>query len=52
LIVGVIQPQSGRIVLDGKLLFDSRKGIMMPREQRPISDGMGWPMAARHITFR
>ncbi|ESS73008.1 molybdenum import ATP-binding protein ModC [Methyloglobulus morosus KoM1] len=37
LIAGTIQPQSGRIVLDGKLLFDSRKGIMMPREQRPIS---------------
>ncbi len=37
LIAGLIQPQSGRIVLDGKLLFDSRKGIMMPREQRPIS---------------
>jgi molybdate transport system ATP-binding protein len=37
LIAGIIQPQSGRIVLDGKLLFDSRKGIMMPREQRPIS---------------
>lgn len=37
LIAGTIQPQSGRIVLDGKPLFDSRKGIMMPREQRPIS---------------
>jgi molybdate transport system ATP-binding protein len=37
LIAGVIQPQSGRIVLDGQPLFDSRKGIMMPREQRPIS---------------
>ena len=37
LIAGTIQPQSGRIVLDGKPLFDSRKGIMVPREQRPIS---------------
>lgn len=36
LIAGVIQPQSGHIVLDGKILFDSRKGILMPREQRPI----------------
>jgi molybdate transport system ATP-binding protein len=36
LIAGTIQPQSGQIVLDSKILFDSRKGIIMPREQRPI----------------
>jgi molybdate transport system ATP-binding protein len=36
LIAGTIQPQSGQIVLDGKTLFDSRKGIIMPREQRPV----------------
>jgi molybdate transport system ATP-binding protein len=36
LIAGTLQPQSGHIVLDGKILFDSRKGIMMPREQRPV----------------
>ena len=36
LIAGTIQPQSGYIVLDGKTLFDSRKGILMPREQRPV----------------
>lgn len=36
LIAGTIQPHSGYIVLDGKILFDSRKGIMMPREQRPV----------------
>ncbi|WP_333874698.1 molybdenum ABC transporter ATP-binding protein [Methylobacter sp.] len=36
LIAGTIQPQSGHIVLDGKIMFDSRKGIMMPREQRPV----------------
>ena len=36
LIAGTIQPQSGHIVLDGKILFDSRKGIVMPREQRPV----------------
>ena len=36
LIAGSIQPQSGQILLDGKILFDSRKGIMMPREQRPV----------------
>ncbi|TRW89632.1 molybdenum ABC transporter ATP-binding protein [Candidatus Methylobacter oryzae] len=36
LIAGTIQPQSGHIALDGKILFDSRKGIVMPREQRPV----------------
>ena len=36
LIAGTLQPQSGYIVLDGKILFDSRKGIVMPREQRPV----------------
>ena len=29
LIAGTLQPQSGRIVLDGKTLFDSRKGILI-----------------------
>jgi molybdate transport system ATP-binding protein len=36
LIAGTIQPQSGHIVLDGKILYDNRKGIMMPHEQRPV----------------
>jgi molybdate transport system ATP-binding protein len=36
LIAGTIQPQSGSIVLDGKILFDSKKGIMMPHEQRSV----------------
>jgi len=36
LLAGTLMPESGRIVLDGKILFDSRKGIMVPREQRPI----------------
>ena len=36
LIAGTLQPHDGRIVLDGKTLFDSRKGIMVPREQRPV----------------
>jgi molybdate transport system ATP-binding protein len=37
LIAGTLVPQKGRIVLEGKTLFDSRKGIVVPREQRPIS---------------
>ena len=36
LIAGTLQPETGRIVLDGKTLFDSQKGIIVPREQRPI----------------
>ncbi|MGD0958927.1 MAG: ATP-binding cassette domain-containing protein [Methylomonas sp.] len=56
LIAGVIQPQSGHIVLDGKILFDSRKGIIVPREQRPIgavlqTDTMGAAETVRdHLT--
>jgi molybdate transport system ATP-binding protein len=36
LIAGTLQPQSGQIVLDGKILYDSSKGIVMPREQRSV----------------
>jgi molybdate transport system ATP-binding protein len=36
LIAGTLQPQSGKIVLDGKTIFDSQKGIIVPREQRPV----------------
>ncbi|TPQ24659.1 molybdenum ABC transporter ATP-binding protein [Methylomonas koyamae] len=36
LIAGTLQPQSGYISLNGKILYDSKKGILMPREQRPI----------------
>lgn len=36
LIAGTIQPQSGYIALNGKILYDSRKGIIMSREQRPV----------------
>lgn len=50
LIAGIIQPQSGRIVLDGKLLFDSRKGIMMPREQRPVSAVLESDMTSSNAT--
>jgi molybdate transport system ATP-binding protein len=37
LIADTIQLQNGHNVLDGKIPFDSRKGIVMPREQRPVS---------------
>lgn len=36
LIAGIIQPESGQIVLNGKILFDSSKGILVPREQRAV----------------
>ncbi|RIZ70218.1 MAG: ATP-binding cassette domain-containing protein [Methylococcales bacterium] len=36
LIAGTIQPQKGQIILDGKILFDSYKGIFVPREHRPV----------------
>ena len=33
-IAGIIRPDRGRIVLDGKTLFDSEKGIDLPPQQR------------------
>ncbi|MDD2761316.1 MAG: ATP-binding cassette domain-containing protein, partial [Methylomonas sp.] len=36
LIAGTIEPRSGHIILDGQTLFDSRKGIVTPAEQRPV----------------
>ena len=52
LIAGTIQPQSGHIVLDGKILFDSRKGIVMPREQRPVGAVLQIDSAALAETVR
>ena len=52
LIAGAMQPQSGHIVLDGKILFDSRKGIVMPREQRPIGAVLQSDCANINISVR
>ncbi len=35
-IAGVVKPDSGRIVLDGRVLFDSKKGIDLPPQQRNV----------------
>ena len=35
-IAGVVKPDSGRIVLDGRVLFDSEKGINLPPQQRNV----------------
>ena len=35
-IAGVVKPDSGRIVLDGWVLFDSEKGIDLPPQQRNV----------------
>ena len=35
-IAGVVKPDSGRIVLDGRVLFDSEKGIDLPPRQRNV----------------
>ena len=35
-IAGVVKPDSGRIVLDGRVLFDSEKGINPPPQQRNV----------------
>lgn len=36
LIAGNLQAESGHIVLDGQVLFDSRNGIIVPPEQRSV----------------
>lgn len=35
-IAGVVKPDSGRIVLNGRVLFDSEKGIDLPPQQRNV----------------
>ncbi len=35
-IAGVVKPDSGRVVLDGRVLFDSEKGIDLPPQQRNV----------------
>ena len=35
-IAGIVKPDSGRIVLDGRVLFDSEKGINLPPRQRNV----------------
>ena len=35
-IAGIIRPDSGRIVLDGRVLFDSEQGIDLPPQQRNV----------------
>lgn len=52
LIAGTLQPRSGRISLDGKILFDSRKGILVPREQRPVGAVLQHDVVATGETVR
>ena len=35
-IAGIVKPDSGRIVLDGRVLFDSAQGIDLPPQQRNV----------------
>ena len=35
-IAGIVKPDAGRIVLDGRVLFDSEKGIDLPPQQRGV----------------
>jgi molybdate transport system ATP-binding protein len=36
MLAGLLRPQRGRIVLRGQTLFDSRRGIDLPPEQRRL----------------
>ena len=35
-IAGIVRPDEGRIVLDGRVLFDSAQGIDLPPQQRNV----------------
>jgi len=35
-VAGVLKPDEGRIVLDGRVLFDSREGINLPPQERGV----------------
>ena len=35
-IAGIVRPDEGRIVLDGRVLFDSAQGIDLPPQQRRV----------------
>ena len=35
-IAGIVRPDAGRIVLDGKVLFDKEKGIDLPPQKRGV----------------
>lgn len=52
LIIGTIKPQSGSIILDGEILYDSRKGIAIPSEQRPIGAALRVDFADSSETVR
>ncbi len=50
LVAGTVQPQSGYIVLDRKILFDSQKGIFVPREQRSVGAVLQYDNTNSHET--
>ena len=50
LVAGTLQPQSGYIVLDGKILFDGQKGIFVPREQRSVGAVLQYDNTNSHET--
>ena len=37
-IAGIVTPDRGRIVLNGRVLFDSEKGINLPPQQRKLGN--------------
>ncbi len=52
LIAGLLRPEQGRIVLDGRVVFDSAAGVNMPTHQRRVGlvfqDGLLFP----HMSVR
>ena len=41
-IAGIVKPDRGRIVLDGRVLFDSEQHIDLPPQQRGIPAQRAW----------
>lgn len=52
MIAGDVKPQSGSIILDGEILYDSRKGIALPSEKRPVGAVLEGDFAVASGTVR
>jgi molybdate transport system ATP-binding protein len=51
-IAGLLRPRQGRIALDGEALFDSRRGIDLPRHRRRIGYVFQEARLFPHLTVR
>lgn len=52
LIAGLVHPSEGRIVVDGEVLFDSRRGICLPAHRRRVGMVFQEPRLFPHLKVR